>query len=122
MIAIMGMIFFLSHQPGDFADLPEFIGLDKLIHVIVYACLAASFLYGLQPFINTTTMPVAGMVVVLFCLLYGLSDEFHQSFISGRFVSGWDVLADTSGAVLVVLWWMRREGQGERQKAKGERF
>ena len=114
MIGIMGMIFFLSHQPGDFADLPEFIGFDKLIHVILYASLAASFLYGLQPFINMTTMPVAGMVVVFICLLYGLSDEFHQSFIPGRFVSGWDVLADTAGAVLVVLWWMRREGKGER--------
>ena len=114
-IGIMGMIFFLSHQPYDFVEqLPDFNGFDKLLHVIAYGSLAASLLYGLQPFINTTTMPIAGMIVVLFCLLYGLSDEFHQSFIPGRFVSGWDVLADTSGAVLVVLWWMRREGKGER--------
>jgi VanZ family protein len=111
----MGMIFFLSHQPYDFVEqLPNFNGFDKLLHVIAYGSLAASLLYGLQPFINTTTMPIAGMIVVLFCFLYGLSDEFHQSFIPGRFVSGWDVLADTSGAVLVVLWWMRREGKGER--------
>jgi len=114
-IGIMGMIFFLSHQPYDFVEqLPDFNGFDKLLHVIAYGSLAASLLYGLQPFINTTTMPIAGMIVVLFCLLYGLSDEFHQSFIPGRFVSGWDVLADTTGAVLVVLWWMRREGKGER--------
>ena len=114
-IGIMGMIFFLSHQPDDFVELlHEFIGFDKLLHVIVYGSLAASLLYGLQPFINPTNMPVAGMIVVLFCLLYGLSDEFHQSFIPGRFVSGWDVLADTAGAVLVVLWWMRSEGKGER--------
>ncbi len=115
MVCIMGMIFFMSHQPGDFADLPEFTGLDKLLHVIAYGSLAASFLYGLQPFFHKITRPVAGIAVVLFCLLYGLSDEFHQSFIPGRFTSGWDVLADAAGAFLVVLWWMRREG-----KAKGE--
>ena len=38
--------------------------------------------------------------VFLFCLFYGISDEFHQSFVIGR-VSDWkDVLADTIGGSL----------------------
>lgn len=111
MVCIMGMIFFLSHQPGGFAKLPEFAGFDKLLHVIAFGSLAASFLYGLQPFINKITRPAAGITVVLFCFAYGVGDEFHQSFIPGRFVTGWDVLADAAGAFLVVLWWMRREGE-----------
>jgi VanZ family protein len=109
MLGIMGMIFFVSHQPGDSIDLPPFIGFDKLMHMFAYASLAASFLYSLHPFVDKITVPVTGLAVVLFCLIFGLSDEFHQSFIPGRFVSGWDVLADTTGAVLVVLWWLKRK-------------
>jgi VanZ family protein len=56
-------------------------------------------------------------VIVLFCIIYGISDEFHQSFIPGRFPNIWDVLADGLGALRVVGWWRRREG--ERAKVKG---
>lgn len=38
--------------------------------------------------------------VVLFCSLYGASDEFHQSFVPGRSPSVLDWLADSSGAAL----------------------
>ncbi len=40
------------------------------------------------------------IVSVLFCSLYGLSDEWHQSFVPGRDASLGDWLADTIGAVL----------------------
>jgi VanZ family protein len=35
--------------------------------------------------------------------LYGISDEFHQSFVPGRTPDVVDWLADTSGALLAVL-------------------
>ena len=115
MVSIMGIIFFLSHQPGDFAPLPPFIGFDKLLHVIAYSSLAGTFLYGLHPVIKSSNRSVAAIVVVLFCTLYGISDEYHQSFIPGRFDSVWDVLADGLGALLVVGWWLRRKGRREAQ-------
>ena len=31
---------------------------------------------------------------------FGMMDEYLQSFISGRFSSGWDVLADTIGVII----------------------
>ncbi len=108
MVCIMGIIFYLSHQPGDFAHLPPFIGLDKLLHVIAYSSLAGAFLYSLQPLIHNSNRSVIAIVVVLFCIMYGISDEFHQSFIPGRFDSIWDVLADGVGALLVVGWWWGR--------------
>jgi VanZ family protein len=39
-------------------------------------------------------------------VLYGVSDEWHQSFVSGRTSDLLDVAADASGASLaaVVLW------------------
>jgi len=117
MVCIMGIIFCLSHQSGDFAPLPTLAGLDKLLHVIAYGSLAGAFLYGLQPFVHNFNRSVAAIVVVLFCMIYGISDEYHQSFIPGRFVSFWDVLADGLGALLVVGWWLKREGK--RGKVKG---
>ena len=108
MVIIMGIIFYLSHQPGDSVKLPQFIGIDKLAHVIAYAILAGAFLYSLQPFTYDSNFTVAAIVVVLFCLLFGISDEFHQSFIPARNVSFWDVVADGLGALLLVLWWFKK--------------
>ena len=119
MVFIMGIIFYLSHhQPGDFAslpqfigiDLPQFTGIDKLYHIIAYGSLAGAFLYSLHPFSHSSNRSVIAIVVVLFCTVYGISDEFHQYFIPGRVVSFWDVMADGLGALLVVIWWLRREG------------
>ena len=38
--------------------------------------------------------------VLLGSFLYGLSDEFHQSFVSGRNASILDSIADTIGGVV----------------------
>ena len=107
MVIIMGIIFYLSHQPGDLSIFPQFLGIDKLLHVIAYGSLAAATLYGLNPLTKSSCRTLTAIVVVLFCILFGLSDEYHQSFIPGRFVSAWDVAADGVGALLVVGWWFR---------------
>jgi len=105
MVTVMGMIFYLSHQPGDFVQLPQFAGLDKLLHLLAYGILAGTFLFGLHPFTSDADRAAAALIAVLFCLLFGISDEFHQSFIPGRFASAWDAAADTFGALLVAAWW-----------------
>jgi len=46
------------------------------------------------------------ILTVLFCLLYGIGDEYHQSFIVLRSVSILDVLADTAGAFCCSLLWL----------------
>ena len=102
----MGIIFFLSHQPGDVIQPPQFPGIDKLAHACAYGCLAGAFLYGLQPYTHSSNRPFIAVVVVLFCIIWGIGDEFHQSFIPGRSVSFWDVVADGAGALLVVGYWL----------------
>jgi VanZ family protein len=37
--------------------------------------------------------------------VYGLLDEFHQSSVEGRASEVIDVVADVSGAVLLVVFW-----------------
>jgi len=39
---------------------------------------------------------------VLFCFFYGMSDEWHQSFVPGRDADWLDLAADTMGAVIAM--------------------
>lgn len=103
----MGIIFYLSDQPGDFVQLPQITGLDKLLHFIAYFVLAATFFYGLHPFSNRSRRVRIVVIVVLFCALFGISDEFHQAFIPGRNVSSWDVTADVCGGLFAAALWYR---------------
>ena len=110
MLAAMGIIFFLSHQPHLSFDL-EVSHQDKIFHAIAYGVLAASTLFAVLPpgrrvFRSRSRLMLTGLGVVLFCLFYGISDEFHQSFIPGRESSLLDVAADTAGAVIVVSLWL----------------
>jgi len=112
MLVVMGTIFYLSHQPGGTFDLPELINFDKLLHAVAYGVLAATILLAMPAWLKTKSLALTALVAVLICFLYGISDEFHQSFIPGRFVSGWDVTADVCGASMVAWFWLRRRRNG----------
>lgn len=59
------------------------------------------------------------IVILLLCVLYGITDEFYQSFIPGRCVSGGDLLADMVGASAMVLgWWYWRSPSFPRKKLR----
>ena len=105
MTLVMGTIFFLSHQSGDSFDFPMFPGADKLAHFLAYGTLALSvFWYHGKKGLKNPGRTAA--ITLLFCLLYGISDEFHLSFIALRFVSGLDLVADIAGAFCVSLVWL----------------
>lgn len=105
MMFIMGTIFFLSHQSGDSLDLSPFPGWDKVAHMSIYGLLAASIIYGINPIYRLTRPYNVIIITVCMCVLYGFSDELHQSFIPYREQSFADVLADFSGGVCVCLIW-----------------
>lgn len=113
LLGVMGTIFYLSHQPGDSFDLPHLIFFDKLLHAVAYGVLAATVLFAAPVWLKRKSLVLTAIVAVIFCFLYGMSDEFHQSFIPGRFVSGWDVVADVFGALVVAGFWQRRMRKGE---------
>ncbi len=54
---------------------------------------------------------ILALFSIIFCSLYGISDEWHQSFVEGRSPDIVDWLADSSGAGLAVFslyrfqWW-----------------
>jgi VanZ family protein len=76
---------------------------DKLLHTVGYAGLGVlalrAFHGGFEPPRLWATI-YAGSAVIL----WGISDEFHQSFVPGRDATAWDVVADAVGfAIAVVL-------------------
>ena len=105
MTLVMGTIFLLSHQSGDRFDFPLFPGADKIAHFLMYGSLALTILWSHGR--NGLARPGRTAVfTVIFCLLYGISDEFHQSFISQRFMSALDLIADAAGAFCLTLVWI----------------
>ncbi len=104
LLGYCGLIFFLSHQPSLPAPM-LFSHQDKLIHATAYAVMG--FLaWRVFTDLNQPKWLVA-MISIAFCSLYGVSDEFHQSFIDGRDADVWDWLADTVGASLMVFVLMK---------------
>ena len=114
--AAMGVIFLLSHQPGDRLEPYLFRWADKLGHLVVYAALCGALIYAFPARYRCSARKMVVAMSLLFCLLFGISDEFHQSFIPGRYPSLADIGADLIGAGLAcLLWlWMNRAEHAER--------
>lgn len=113
LLMVMGAIFLLSHTPGD--DLPAAVGgVDKLCHTAAYTALGVAALFAVHPRISRSGFWKVAAGIIFFCLFYGITDEFHQSFIPGRFPSWQDVVADGLGGLLAALlwqWWRNRRGR-----------
>ncbi len=93
-----GLVWFLSSQTGDsFDDDWEFP--DWAAHAVEFGAggFLARFAFAGVPVARAT------VAAVLFCLAWGLLDEWHQSFVDGRDPSGMDVAADLIGAGLGAL-------------------
>jgi VanZ family protein len=87
----MGVIFGLSSLTG--SDVPgRFTGLG---HFGLYAMLGALYLAALSPQRPSWKHAIAA---VLLASAYGVTDEFHQSFVPGRMPDVMDWLVDTAGA------------------------
>lgn len=70
-------------------------------HFAAYFILAITFYWGLgEKYANLK----GKTVVFLLCVLYGVTDEYHQSFIEGRYPDYLDLRNDGIGAVLAMLF------------------
>jgi VanZ family protein len=99
-IVVMGLIYWFSAQPGE--ALPVFGWLDAIVkksgHMLGYGLLALSYWYALA------LEPKRRWLVWLLAILYAATDEFHQSFVLGRYASVWDVAIFDNLGALVSLW------------------
>lgn len=99
----MGVIFYFSSLRGK--DIPALFPLqDVLFHVIAYAALAYLFIRALKNTYPGLTPAKLIFFAVIFGIIYGLGDEFHQSFVPGRDASAFDVFIDTLGSFMGSLF------------------
>jgi len=72
---------------------------DKLMHLVAYGILGF-LLMGSRQWTAPSFPTASWLGVCAVCGLYGVVDEFHQSFVPGRDADVFDVCADVSGALL----------------------
>jgi VanZ family protein len=96
----MAVIFYLSslHQP----PLPSQVG-DKPAHAFGYLVfglvIARALARGLPPRI-TFRQALIGLAIAS---LYGVTDEYHQSFVAGRTADIVDWYSDSTGAAIALI-------------------
>jgi VanZ family protein len=98
----MALIFGLSSQQ-EFPSAGS-ISVDfqaMFAHVFLFGTLAVLLMFGLEHLRHR--MRGFEWIVIAFVTLYGISDEFHQSFVPGRTPSAADVLTDMLAAFVAVL-------------------
>ncbi|MCK9859739.1 VanZ family protein [Paenibacillus sp. ATY16] len=69
-------------------------------HFIAYFILAASFDYGLG---HKGDRLLFKLSIIIGCGLYGVTDEYHQSFVGGRMPDVMDIRNDMIGAAIWVI-------------------
>jgi VanZ family protein len=102
----MALIFAISSMKQPPLPMPEFewLTIDKIYHFIEYTILgglvARAFLKA-KPSVVPSQL-VWGLAAVL-SILYGASDEWHQTFVPGRLATVADWVADVLGSIAGVL-------------------
>ncbi len=89
-------------------------GTDKDLHALLYGGLAVVLIRALAGGLRRRVSLNIAILAVVVAALYGVSDEFHQSFVPSRDPDVWDVVADAIGAAVsagvLYSWslWSRR--------------
>ena len=103
----MAVIFWLSSRTGSelgalFPIVERFapwIDGFNFGHFVAYFILAVFFWWGF----DSDRLSVK-IIVVLLCLVYGVTDEYHQTFVEGRYADIQDLRNDGIGAILAMLF------------------
>ena len=104
LVAWMALMFALSSQPT-LPSVPE-AALDRILkggaHALEYAILAVVAIRAFEGSLPSSSRQ-RQLAAGVFCVLYAVSDEWHQMYVPGRVADWADVLADLAGIVLG-LW------------------
>ena len=105
-ICWMGLIFYLSSLSGSEVSQPiPWKPIPLIGHVVLFSGLAAFLQLAIRGWnfeINLRWVIAVAMVSSLF----GISDEYHQSFVTGRHASIEDVLIDSISSIVIAasMW------------------
>ena len=94
-----GAIFHLSSMPSPPFE-PPFPFFDKVAHFFLFGGLGALVAIGLHKASREYSSATRVVVPMVFCFLYGLSDEIHQLVTPERMYDLADLAADVLGAAV----------------------
>jgi len=80
---------------------------DKILHFLLFGILGILTARGLRNAKNSFVKKNYVLLTLLICIIYGASDEIHQYFVPGRYLSLGDWIADVLGAI-VLVWIYKR--------------
>lgn len=106
-LAWMTLIFSMSSRE----QFPQTYGvsiafLSVVAHLLLYGVLAVLLLIAFDRSARPARSAVVAAIVI--AALYGVSDEFHQSFVPGRNASAFDLAINTIGASIAAVAYARR--------------
>jgi len=102
-ILYAGMIFFISSFSDFSEEIPSFSGFDGLLHIIEYYLFGWLIIRWLLSKKKTFVNLYAPFLTILIGVLYGVGDEWHQSFVPGREATLTDVFFDGIGIVAATV-------------------
>ena len=124
----MALIFVVSSLEQPPLPMPEFewLTIDKLYHFVEYAILGGLLAIAFVK-AKPAVMPskLIWLVATGLSILYGASDEWHQTFVPGRFatVADWvaDVLGSIAGVLVVYLYYRSNQSSAVSGQQRKER-
>lgn len=91
---------FVASSQSRLAAPVTFSHMDKVVHALTFGLMATLVV---RVFFHSRH-PIRSAWVAIACVsLFGITDEFHQSYTPGREVDVGDWIADTGGAMLAVV-------------------
>jgi len=101
-LAYMGFIFYMSSGPVTSPTLNAIP--DYYLHSLGYSLLCVLLFWALHEGFDVSKGRGGYSLPILLTVLYGISDEFHQSFVPARDSEVKDVVSDSVGAILGFLF------------------
>lgn len=105
-ILYMALIFAISSMQQPPLPTPKFewLSIDKVYHFIEYGILSVLLTIALvNAPLKWLPQNWIWVAAAIFSILYGVSDEWHQTFVPGRFATLSDLVSDAVGSIAGVV-------------------
>ena len=86
---------------------PTFEGSDKVVHFAIYGLLA-TLVSRIEAVQRMSSLGIYAAILIV--SVFGMTDELHQYYTPGRSMDIWDWVADTTGALLATVLYVKWHG------------
>lgn len=93
----------VNEEISDEIAINYFGEIRKSAHFIEYLCLGILVINVVKDYKKLNFKWI--IICILFCLLYSVSDEFHQYFVPGRSCELRDIIIDTCGSFIGIMFY-----------------